>query len=325
VFNTLTSLGPYKKPVLVIHGGAGPLKRLSEDRLKEIARALEYSLDCGFKSLLTGSAVDGVVEAVKCMEDSGVFNAGKGSVLNIKGCIEMDAGLMDGKSLRAGAVAQVGSVKNPIILARFILEKTDHVLVVGKPAEELARVFGLELASEEYFNVKDKMKRLRKAYEKWVKGESYKFLTRLKDIIEKLNIKIYGTVGAVALDNDGYIAAACSTGGYWLKLPGRVGDSPIPGAGFYANRYGGASATGVGEYIMLASLSKYAVDLISQGVTASTAAQAAIDYITTLYGKDNAGIITVDQKGYVGFAYNTEGMSRAIKAKDIEKPIITPL
>ena len=318
------TLGPYEKPILVIHGGAGPLRRLSSERLKEIERALKYAVDCGFRMLLTGSAVDGVVEAVKCMEDSGVFNAGKGSVLNIKGCIEMDAGIMDGKSLRAGAVEQVSGVKNPIALARLILERTDHVLIVGSFARDLARAYGLEVVGEEYFEVESKKERLKRVYEKWAKGEAYQFLTKLKDIISKLGMGVHGTVGAVALDKEGYIAAACSTGGYWLKLPGRVGDTPIPGAGFYVNRYGGASATGVGEYIMLTSLSKYAVDLISQGVTALTAAQAAIDYITSLYGRDNAGIITVDYRGYVGYAYNTEGMSRAIKTKDTTKPIIHP-
>jgi len=316
--------GFYEKPILAIHGGAGSFRGLSRERLKEIYRALDYAIDCGFRALTTGSAIDGVVEAVKCMEDSGVFNAGKGSALNIGGFVEMDAGLMDGIDLKAGAVAQVRYVKNPILLARLVLEKTDHVLIVGSFAEKLARVYGLEVVSEDYFVSEEKRDRLKRVYEMWVKGEAYKFLKKLKDISTKLGLGIYGTVGAVALDSEKRIAAACSTGGYWLKLPGRVGDTPVPGAGFYANRYGGASATGIGEYIMLTTLSKYAVDLVSQGLTAITAAQASIDYITLLYGRDNAGIIVVDYRGYVGCAYNTEGMSRAIKAKNIQKPIIHP-
>ena len=256
------------------------------------------------------------------MEDTGFFNAGIGSVLNVNGRAEMDAGLMSG-DLKVGGVACLRRTRNPIILAKYVMESTSHVLLCSEFADKLAEKIGLSIDCESFLTPEKK--------EKWIKyrnmflsGKGFPHLNLNRRLIE-LYVDLfesYGTVGAVALDSRGNVAAASSTGGYWLKLPGRIGDTPIAGAGFYAdNRGGAASATGIGEYIMRALLCYRAVDLMINGHSAEVSAKTVINLVTSLFGENTAGIITVDVRGRVGSFFNTQGMARGILAKNLGKPI----
>ena len=215
------------KPVIAIHGGAGVLRA---DRPGERHRgALKRALEAGYEVLHRKIAVDAVAAAVVVLEDSPLFNAGRGSSFNTDAEIEMDASIMDGATLRAGAVAAVRRIRNPVLAARAVMERSRHVLLAGSGAERFARKQGLKFEPPEYFHTGRRMAALRK------------------------NLSNYhGTVGAVALDADGNLAAATSTGGYTGKMPGRVGDSPLVGAGTYAdNRACAVSGTGLGEALPL--------------------------------------------------------------------------
>lgn len=312
----------HEKPVIVIHGGAGAWTRVIEDknRKSEYLNILRDTVLQVYEFLLKGGeAVDAVVLAIKIMEDSGMFNAGIGSVLNLRGEVEMDAGLMDGRDLSVGAVAAIKLIKNPIILAKEIMKRTDHVLLVGNEADNL----GLKLGFEKHPGpMKIQKERYEKTLQDFKKGK-IKWWKKNIEMFKYIQDTPGNTVGAVALDKYGNVAAGSSTGGVILKLPGRVGDSPIPGAGFYAdNRVGAATATGIGEYIIRSLLSKTAVDFMSLGLTANEACKAAISRITTLFGKGTAGMICVDIRGYVGMEFNTEGMSRALMSKSLSKPYV---
>lgn len=312
----------FKPPIIVVHGGAGSFKIGWEERKRDYLKGLREALIEGFKELTSGSAVDAVEVAVRVLEDNPAFNAGLGSSLNLKGEVEMDAGIMDGSTLRAGAVGAVKRVKNPISLARMVMEYTDHVLLVGEGAELIGSTLGLKLSEIEVSKAQvEKYKRILKL---WREGEGFYHLKKLKTLAPKiLEFTSIDTVGSVALDSNGNVAAATSTGGIWLKLPGRIGDTPIPGAGFYADNSGGAaSATGIGEYIIMSSPCRKAVELMCQRVSATTAAKAVIEQITELFGKGIAGIITVDVRGYVGMEFNTEGMGRGVMASELKEPIV---
>ncbi|MEM0014249.1 MAG: isoaspartyl peptidase/L-asparaginase [Zestosphaera sp.] len=285
--------------VVVVHAGAGTWRYLDEALVKKV---VTDALTSGAEVLERGgSALESAVEATVKLEDSGVLNAGLGSVLDIRGDISMDAGVMDGWSGKAGAVAAVKYPKNPVVLARKVLELTDHILLAGSAADELAA--RLELPQHP-----GPSERARRRYEE--------ALSRIKsgDLIFKKSLELarelgyVDTVGAIALDSEGRLAAAVSTGGVILKFPGRVGDSAIPGAGFFANRYGAAVATGIGETIMMSMLSYRAVKLINEGYLADTAAGMAIQYHTSLYGRDTAGLIVLDCNGNPYGAYNTQAM-----------------
>ena len=307
---------PFKKPIILVHGGAG---RLRNKQLKDYKLCLKDAAENGFRALLTGGAVDGVVEAVKTMEDCGFMNAGVGSVLNIHKEVEMDAGIMDGSTLRVGGVTLVKKIKNPILLARVVMEKTDHILLAGNFIEELGIKLGLKTWDfKQHPQYVGKVKRYNELYSKLLRGE-VKHLQRLRKLLEKVGELIPETVGAVALDRDGKLAAATSTGGYWLKLPGRIGDSPIVGAGFYANNVAAASASGIGEYILITGLCRRAVELVENGLPAFKAASRSIDYVTNIFGENTAGLIIVDVRGYIGSAFNTEGMGRALLSASHEK------
>ena len=287
-------------PVVVVHGGAGSRKGWRNyDRVR---RELEAALEEGLKALLTGSAVDAVEAAVKYMEDSGVFNAGVGSVLDLKGGLSMDAGIMDGKNLRAGAVAAVEYPRNPVVLARVVMERTGHIILAGKGADELAEKLSLprhpgpsERAMKRW---RDLLAKIREG------GETY-YALRYR---EAKDLGLLDTVGAVAVDRNGWTAAAVSTGGVIMKFPGRVGDSPIPGAGFYANRWGAAAATGYGEVIIMSMACLRAVERLAQGSAPSEAAWLTVSSITEAFGKGNVGIIVADKFGRVAAAKNTEVM-----------------
>jgi len=264
--------------------------------------ALQLSLDSGKKVLESGgSALDAVSASVMVLEDSHLFNAGRGAVYTAIGTQEMDASIMNGADRKAGAVAMVKGVKNPIQLARLVMDKSEHVFLAAQGAEEFARVQGVKFEAPEYFH--DELR-----YKQWqsVKGTDKTQLDHTPIVDEK-----FGTVGAVALDASGNIAAATSTGGMTNKKFGRVGDSPIIGSGTYANNKTCAvSCTGSGEYF-LRGVVAYDVSCLMEykGLSLAEATKTVIQERLIEIGGDG-GLIAVDQKGNVSLEFNTEGMYR---------------
>ena len=271
------------KPAIAIHGGAGVLRA---DKPGEQHRAvLRQALEAAYEQK---TALDAVMAAVVMLEDSPLFNAGRGSSFNSDGEIEMDASVMDGATLRAGAVAAVQRIRNPIRAARAVMEKTRHVLLAGQGAEQFARRQGLKLEKPSYFHTAHRLAALRS------------------------NLKNYhGTVGAVALDKQGNLAAATSTGGYTGKMPGRVGDSPLIGAGTYAdNRACAVSGTGLGEAFIRAAVGHdVCARMLYTKASVAAAARAALRNVAALGG--DGGLIAVDRRGNVAMPFNSEGMFRA--------------
>jgi beta-aspartyl-peptidase (threonine type) len=303
-----------ERPIIIVHGGAGAWD-VDEDTRRRITDFIEKLLVESYELLMKGSeAVDVVEYAVSKLEDSGIFNAGYGSSLNIKGVAEMDAGIMIGSVMKAGAVAMSRYVKNPIKLARIVMEKTDHVLIGGEGADELAKLFGLEkreINESIYRRYKD-------ALNKKILPPYYR---KNLEIIDRV-ISLRDTVGAVALDIYGTLASATSTGGIWFKLPGRIGDSPIPGAGFYADRNVACSATGVGETIMTISLCRsialsyrYLNDLYKATVE-------SFRELEELFGGNTAGAIILSSLGEIIMYYNTKGMARGFMSSSLSKPYV---
>src|SRR5213596_3270316 len=239
-----------KKIGLAIHGGAGTIERskMTPEKESEYRAGLERALSAGYEILKRGgSSVDATEAAVRVLEDDPHFNAGKGSVFTSAGTNEMDASIMDGKTLKAGAVASVKHVKNPVSLARLVMEKSPHVMLDCAGAEAFAKENGIELVDEKYFFTQERWDALQKIKEAEKQGGvgGKKFFISEEDR--------HGTVGAVALDKDGNLAAATSTGGMANKLPGRIGDTPVIGAGTYANNQTCAvSCTGDGEFFIRA-------------------------------------------------------------------------
>jgi beta-aspartyl-peptidase (threonine type) len=275
------------KPVIAIHGGAGVLR--SDKPSGRHRAALARALEAGHEILKQGgTSLDAVAAAVVVLEDSPLFNAGRGSSFNSDGEIEMDASIMEGATLRAGAVAAVQRIRNPILAARAVMESSPHVLLAGSGAERFAREHGLKLEPPEYFHTAKRLSALKR---------------RLKNY--------HGTVGAVALDQAGNLAAATSTGGYTGKLPGRVGDSPIIGAGNYAdNRACAVSGTGLGEAFIRAAVGHdVCAQMRYRGASLAAAAAAALKNVARL-GADG-GLIAVDRRGNVAMPFNSEGMYRA--------------
>lgn len=250
-----------------------------------------------------GTALDAVELAVKILEDNPLFNAGRGSALNSKGEVEMDAAIMDGKTLQAGAVAMVRSVKNPIALARIIMHKTRHVLLSGYGALEVAKNMGVHLESDSYFITEHQQA----LFEQYNKRET------TKQILQK---RMYGTVGAVALDKKGNIAAATSTGGTSNCLPGRIGDSCIIGAGCYANNTTCAvSGTGEGEYLIRGVIAHTISMMIEQGMGLQEACKFVVN-TRNHHNKGHIGVISVNALGEVGIAFNTKIMKRGFRSSD---------
>jgi len=287
------------KNVIVIHGGAGrysvSLKK-DEDR---ITKFIEEVLKTGWEALINFGSLEAVYEVVSKMEESGLFNAGRGAVLNISGEVELDAAIMDGSREDFGAVGSLKGYWNAIKLARIVMEKTDHVFIVGDGASRLAEYAGLERFKEP---LKKRIKQYNRLKSRMLKGKSA-FWNKNIDIIKNL----YGdTIGAIALDEKGHLASAVSTGGIWLKLPGRVGDSSIVGAGFYANNRGACVASGIGEIIARFMLCNKIINLINGGLDADEAAKKAIHKITDKYGTGNCGVIALDFHGNIGISFNTE-------------------
>jgi beta-aspartyl-peptidase (threonine type) len=291
---------------IAIHGGAGVISRASMSAENERAyRAdLERALDAGYAVLEKGGAsLDAVVAAVKILEDSPLFNAGKGAVFSHAGINELDAAIMDGSTQKAGAIAGVRHIRNPIELARMVMERTSHVLLAGEGAEEFALEQGVDLVPGSYFHTERRWKQLEEAQ----KAEQTASLP-------KDDIGYFGTVGAVARDRDGNLAAATSTGGMTNKRWGRIGDSPIIGAGTYAdNATCAVSATGSGEYFIRAVVAhEICARVRLSGVSAAQAARDVIHGKLTEIGGDG-GVIVVDKDGKLSLEFNTEGMFRGAR------------
>lgn len=310
-------LKSYQKPVMVVHGGAGSWQpERSQPGILGVKKAAVTGFDVLKKG---GAAVDSVMEAVAAMEEDGVFNAGYGSSLNIDGQIEMEASIMEGKMLRAGAVGLLRDIKNPVRLARIVMEETDHVFVVGEGAEKLARLHELPR--------KNPMTELRLRYYKEQKKAllgGKPELPKLAELVKKHpEMFKLETVGAVALDKDGNVAAATSTGGFPLKLPGRIGDSPIIGCGTYAdNEAGACSATGVGEIAMRLVLSKTVCDYMQDGKSAQSAVELAIKLVNRRipFGYNHMGLAAVDLHGRFGVAHNSPNMCWAYLTPEMNEP-----
>ena len=295
---------------LVIHGGAGTILKKNMTAEKEAAyiSKLNEALETGYKILENdGKSLDAVEKVINIMEDSPLFNAGKGAVLTDEGIAELDASIMDGKNLMAGAVAGVEHIKNPISLARMVMEKSPHVMMVGKGAEKFAQENGVKLVDNSYFIVKERYDQYLKMKEKMGKQS---------------NNDKHGTVGCVALDKDGNLAAGTSTGGMMMKKFGRVGDSPIIGAGNYANNNTCAvSGTGWGEYFIRLGVARDISDLMAyKNLSLKEAADEVIMKKLPQLGGDG-GVIAIDRNGNIAMPFNTEGMFRGYHLSN-GKPVI---
>jgi beta-aspartyl-peptidase (threonine type) len=299
----IVSTSQAASPVLVIHGGAGVIKReMSPAREKAIRAALTQALQSGYTQLKAGkTAVDAVSAAITVLEDDPNFNAGKGSVFTHDGKNEMDAAIMNGFTLEAGSVAGVHRVKNPILLARAVMEKSQHVMMVGDGAEEFAKQVGITLVDPAYFRTEERWQQLQKALKEDANDEKHSDVETAKH---------FGTVGAVALDAQGHLAAGTSTGGMTDKRWGRVGDSPIIGAGTYANSGCAVSGTGWGEYyIRTVAAHEICMRVTQMRVPLRRAAAEVINQEIPSMG-GNGGAIALDAKGTVTMPFNTDGMYR---------------
>lgn len=289
---------------LALHGGAGTIERsaLTPERESAIRAALEAALQAGYQVLKDGgSSLDAVETSVVMLEDTPYFNAGRGAVFNADGKNELDAAIMDGSGHRAGAVAALQRVRNPIRLARAVMEHSPHVLMAGAGAERFASEHAIDLVDPSYFYTEERWQQLEQA--------------RKRDAaIHQAALppsRYFGTVGAVAVDRQGKLAAATSTGGMTNKRFGRIGDAPIIGAGTYADPQCAVSATGHGEYFIREVV---AHDICARvrygGGTVAAAAQRVIQHDLKRRG-GTGGVITVDRQGRVAMPFNTPGMYRA--------------
>lgn len=290
---------------IAIHGGAGTLVKgmMTPEKEATYKAALVQARDAGYEVLdKGGSALDAVEVAVQYLEDSPLFNAGRGSVFTAEGTHEMDAAIMDGESLNAGAVTLISGIKNPVKLSRDVMEKSEHVFLAGTGAMEFAKIHGHKLEHTDYFH--DDLR-----YQQWTEikdTDSFQLDHSLKKDSK------FGTVGAVACDENGNIAAATSTGGMTNKRYGRVGDSPMIGAGNYANNETCAvSCTGSGEYFIRGVVAYDVACLIEhKGLSLEAACQEVIQNRIQKIGGDG-GLIAVNSKGDISMPFNTEGMYRA--------------
>jgi beta-aspartyl-peptidase (threonine type) len=298
---------------LAIHGGAGTMSRddLTPELEREIRAALDAALDAGDAVLRDGgSAIDAVSAAVVVLEDSPHFNAGKGAVFNADGINELDASIMDGAKLRAGAVAGLHRVRNPIRLARAVMEKSKHVMLIGDGAEVFARSVGIDLVDPSYFRTEHRWESLQKAKAAEAAAE------RAGAAFELPSSAYFGTVGAVALDAQGRLAAATSTGGMTNKRWGRVGDAPIIGAGTYADARCAVSATGWGEFFIRLNVAHDICARVAyrgDGIAAA-ADEVIMNRVPELGG--DGGVIALDAQGNITLPFNTSGMYRAWRHGD---------
>ncbi|WP_426398733.1 isoaspartyl peptidase/L-asparaginase family protein [Ralstonia sp. R-29] len=314
-------------PILAIHGGAGTITRSAMSADAEVAyhQALNDILAAGQRILVDGgSALDAVTEAVRLLEECPLFNAGKGAVLTSVGTYELDASIMDGTTLAAGAVTCVKRLRNPILAARAVMERSEHVLFTSEGAEAFAQAQGLEFVEPDYYYTEAR-------YAQWQRARQQDGMALLDhdaaSLMAKENAPIdpdskFGTVGAVACDAQGRLAAATSTGGVTNKKVGRVGDTPIVGAGCFANNVAAVSCTGTGEMFIRAVA---AYDVAAQMEYAGKSlADAADDVVmrklVAIEGR--GGMIAVDAQGNVALPFNTEGMYRGF-ARGAEAPVVS--
>ena len=289
-----TFLFSNSKPVaIVVHGGAGWFENMPEGQVEGIMKGLEDSMNIGYEIIINGgSSLDAVEQAIIHLENDPLFNAGKGAVYTSELRQELDASIMHGLNNNAGSVASVTNVKNPISLARYVMENTEHVMFSSKGAERVAKDAGLDIVYPSYFYQKDRLDDAKR-----IKKEKNKM----------------GTVGVVALDMEGNITAGTSTGGMTNKMPGRIGDSPIIGAGTWAeNNVCGVSATGHGEYFIRFNVANEICDLIKyQSKNVNEAAEIVIEKLKSI-GADG-GVIVLDSEGNAAMTFNTPAMARAYK------------
>jgi len=298
---------------IAIHGGAGTIRKSSMTDAMEAAyrQKLKEALQAGYAVLQNGGAsTEAVVAAIKIMEDSELFNAGKGAVFTNDGRNELDAAIMDGKTRNAGTVAGITNVKNPITAAVAVMDNSPHVMMIGKGAEQFAGEQGLEIVGPSYFHTDRRFQQLKK-----IKDTEKQQLDHSGDqgyLDEILPNRKFGTVGAVALDQNGNLAAATSTGGMTNKKYGRVGDVPIIGAGTYAdNQTCAVSATGHGEYF-IRSVVAYDISALMQykNMSVSEATEEVVNQkLVAMEG--SGGVIAIDGKGNIAMPFNTSGMYRA--------------
>lgn len=298
----MNSLKPYS---IMVHGGAGALDNVKDDKtamryLDSIRRTLEHGREI---LELGGSALQAVETCASLLEDDPVFNAGCGSVLNEHGKVEMDAAIMDGINLKAGAVAAVDNIANPVQLARLVMTESEHVMLIAEGAMRFADHCEMQLVPEDYFYTPDRVEQLKQARLK------HRIMLDHDDSDEDSEDQKYGTIGAIAMDPDGNLAAATSTGGIVNKRLGRVGDSPIVGAGVYAdNETCAVSATGYGEDFMRTVIAKTISDFIyMKGLDAAGATKAGIEYLTRKV-RGRGGVIVIDKDGNCSSAFTTKKM-----------------
>ena len=283
---------------IVIHGGAGSFSGLDEEAINSYETGINKALSAGYKILEQGgSSLDAVTTAIVILEDLPLFNAGKGSVYTEMETQEMDSSIMDGKSGKGGAVAGVSKVKNPVLLARMVMDKTEHVMLIGSGAEKFAEEIGIELVDPSYFYSEKNLKRVRKS---------------------KTDEKL-GTVGAAALDQSGNLAAATSTGGRTNKMTGRVGDSPILGAGTWAqNGLCAVSGTGHGEYFMRLLTAADVCKLMEySNLSLEESTKIVVNKLTVIGAK--GGIISIDSDGNISTQFNTKGMARGYQTNQLPR------
>lgn len=316
IFNTALAQSVKKpavtKPVLVIHGGAGTILKANMSPEKEAAytKALAEALQSGYAILKKGgSSLDAVEVAVKVLEDNPLFNAGKGAVFTNEGKIELDASIMNGENLAAGAVAGVTTIKNPVTAARAVMEKSQHVMMIGKGAENFAEQQGLVIVDPAYFYTEERWKGLQKIKKEDSLKAASKNQHSSKETVNKDSK--YGTVGAVALDIQGNLAAATSTGGMTNKKFGRVGDVPVIGAGTYANNATCAiSCTGWGEFFIRLVMAKSVSDMMEFGKMSLTDASNEMIMKRLPAKGGDGGLIAVDRTGKIAMPFSSEGMYR---------------
>lgn len=310
------------KIAIAIHGGASSASKRDYEKEEAYKKSLKEIVESSYKILEEGgTALDAVEHAVRLLEDDPLFNAGRGSGLNCNGEVEMDAAIMDGSNLDAGAVSALRHVKNPVTLARIIMERTEHVILSADGAEEYAIEVGMDMKPRKYFITPER-------YKTWADGKEEEAEKKIekeeaqkngKEKSKETKQKGYGTVGAVALDQYGNLASATSTGGTPSKMCGRVGDSPVIGAGTYANNKTCAvSCTGDGEFFIKTCA---AHDVSSMIAYKEISLQEAADEVILKKIKKmggEGGLIAIDKEGNVALPYNCEKMSRASKTSDGE-------
>ena len=319
-------------PTILVHGGAGAMRGMTPEREARYRDGLRAAAAAGRVVLQSGgSALDACVAAMVDMEDGGVFNAGLGSCLTTDGTVEMDAAVMRGSDRAMGAVAGVPHLANPTLAARLVMDETPHCLLAADGALAFAEANGLPRRPDfPPAHRKAEWARKRAKLEARTKGKSLEEgLAELGGVLgeQEDDPQVPGdnhdTVGAVAIDSEGRLAAAVTTGGIWLKMPGRVGDSPLPGAGFWAvDGQGAAVATGTGESLMRVMICHEAVHFMRGGDDAQAACEAAVDLLASEFGVNQGGLIALDPAGRVGWAINTNGMGRGVWREGMSTPAI---